>query len=538
MRRMSEQESGEYYEVSALTGRLRVVVAILVGGVIAFGLVLRFWAISSLWLDEALTVNIAGLPLHEIPGRLKQDGAPPLYYYLLHFWISVFGESDHAVRALAGVFGVLTLPVAWIAAKRMGGRTVAWTAVVLLASAPFAVYYSTESRMYSLVIFLTACGIVALQRSLTKPRIGNLIAVGVVTAALLYTQYWSLYLVGVVGLWLLGTMVALRHRSPESSDWRRPLATLVAVAVGCLAFVPWLPTFFYQSKHTGTPWAAPANFAGVVNAVTGFTFNQGALSTVSSNEGRLLAVIYLGLAALAVFGVGRSSRVVELDLFGRPRLRGIAIVVVGTLFAAIAGGLLTSSAFSTRYASVIFLPFMIIVALGTSTLLSSKGRLIVLAVAVAAGLWISIESVHSQRTEAPRVATVLAAHAHTGDVIAFCPDQLGPDTYRLITNRGRYQLVTFPRGISPEFVDWVDYAKASHHGSPTAFAANLEKRAGTNHHIWLVWMGGYRTFGVKCEQIVNLLSAAPGVRSRTWIIGNGAVYYEPMNLSEFTIPAK
>ena len=39
---------------------------------------------------------------------------------------------------------------------------VAWTTLVLLASAPFAVYYSTEARMYGLVILLTGCGFLAL----------------------------------------------------------------------------------------------------------------------------------------------------------------------------------------------------------------------------------------------------------------------------------------------------------------------------------------------------------------------------------------
>ena len=195
MRRMSEGELGAYDQVAALTGRLRVVVAIGVALVIAVGIGLRFWTPSALWLDEALTVNIARLPLHEIPGRLKQDGAPPLFYYLLHFWMRLFGQSDLATRSLSGILGVLTLPVAWLAAKRFGGRMVAWTTLVLLASAPFAVYYSTEARMYALLILLTGCGILALQRSLATPRPGNLIAVAVVTAALLYAQYWSMYLV-------------------------------------------------------------------------------------------------------------------------------------------------------------------------------------------------------------------------------------------------------------------------------------------------------------------------------------------------------
>ena len=158
-------------EVPALSGRTRTVVAVGVGLVVAAGLILRFWTRSGLWLDEALTVDIARLPLHEIPNALKHDGAPPLYYYLLHFWIVLFGQSNVAVRSLSGVIAVLTLPVAWLCGKRLGGRAVAWTMLVLLASAPFAVYYATESRMYALVILLTGCGFLALQRAVDARRV-------------------------------------------------------------------------------------------------------------------------------------------------------------------------------------------------------------------------------------------------------------------------------------------------------------------------------------------------------------------------------
>ena len=216
MRPMSE-------EVPALTGRTRLVVGIGVGVVIAAGLLLRFWTRSGLWLDEALTVDIARLPLGQIPNALKHDGAPPLYYYLLHFWIVLFGQSNDAVRSLSGVIAVITLPVGWLCGKRLGGRAVAWTTLVLLASAPFAVYYATESRMYALVILLTGCGFLALGRAVDRPRPGNLIAVAVVAAALLYTQYWAIYLVAMVGIWLVVSVIRTRrHGHPEDGTVGRP----------------------------------------------------------------------------------------------------------------------------------------------------------------------------------------------------------------------------------------------------------------------------------------------------------------------------
>jgi mannosyltransferase len=521
-------------EVPALTGRTRLVAGVALVLVVAAGLVLRFWTRSGLWLDEALTVDIARLPLHDIPNALKHDGAPPLYYYLLHFWIQIFGQSSDAVRALSGVLSVLTLPVAWLCGKQYGGRAVGWTTLVLVASAPFAVYYATESRMYALVIFLTGCGFLALQRAITTPRPGNLIAVAVVTAALLYSQYWSLYLVGMVALWLIVSIVRARHHDTRQAA---PWPALLAVGAGFLLFVPWLPTFFYQAKHTGTPWAAPPNFSAVINALTGFTDNQGSTLQTATNQGRLLAVIYFAMLALAVFGLGLSGRIIELDLRTRPRARGVGFVVLGTLFAAIAGGIITRSAFSSRYAAVVFLPFILLVALGTTTLLSPKTRVVIVGLAVVAGLISSAQNVTTQRTQANAVARAINTQAKPGDVIAFCPDQLGPAVYRQIQNPSQYKMITFPRRTGPQIVDWVDYADAVHGADPNAFADTVyQKAVSGGRHLWLVWQPMYQTYGVKCETVASDLlqaSTKAGGGGRNVVTQHPALYYEPMNLTEY-----
>lgn len=502
--------------------------------VVVAGVVLRFWTRSALWLDEALTVDIARLPLHEIPTYLRRDGAPPLYYVLLHFWMGAFGTSDVAVRALSGVLSVATLPVAWLAGRRLGGRAVGWTLAVVLASAPFAVYYATEARMYSLVMLLTACGLVAIGRALERPRPGNLVALAVVVAALLYSQYWAVYLTGALGVWLVWE--GWRGRPA----WRVPARWMLgATAVGCLAFVPWLPTFLFQARHTGTPWAAPANFAAIINAVTGFADNQATLTTAGSNQGRLLALGYFVLAGLAVFGLARDRWHVELDLRTRFPARIVAFVVLATLVAAITGGLVSGSAFSVRYASVVFVPLLALVAMGTRTLAGAALRVAVVGVVAAAGLASAVENVTTQRTQAPTVVRVLDAHARAGDVVAFCPDQLGPAVYRLVatgqTDRsgstGRYQMVTYPRGIGPAYVDWVDYRTAAEHSNPAAFARKLEQMAGPGHDVWLVSAPGYIGFGDTCQVLAGDLQQSMG--SHQWVSTAPSRYYEPMGLTQF-----
>ena len=176
------------------------------------GLVFFSYTRSAMWLDEALTVNIARLPLSQLHDALKQDGAPPLYYLLLHFWTAVFGTGNVAARSLSGVFMAGAVVAMWFAARRFAGTTGAWIAAALTIASPYAIRYATEARMYSLVMLLVASGIVAFQRAMEKPSTGRLAVVAVLVALFVYTQYWSFYLLAVV----VGVLVGVAWRGQQT----------------------------------------------------------------------------------------------------------------------------------------------------------------------------------------------------------------------------------------------------------------------------------------------------------------------------------
>jgi mannosyltransferase len=491
---------------------------------IAVGVVLRFWARSDMWLDEALTFDIARLPVSQIPGALRRDGAPPLYYVLLHYWILVFGTSDEGVRALSGILSCATLPLVWIAGRRIGGRTVAIGAVVLVSTSPFAVRYATENRMYALVVFLTAAGLVALQRALERPAAGNLVAVGLTTSLLLYSQYWAIYLVAVTGLWL-----AFQAWRGPAAHRRGARAAVLSLVVGCVTFIPWLPTFVFQSRHTGTPWAVPADFAALVNAVTSFAGG-------ATNQGRALALLYFALAGLGLFGVAGGIRHIILDLRTRSRARGLAIVTVGTLAVAVVCGYISRSAFQARYASVIFVLLVLLVAMGFATFSDQRIRAGVMAATVAFGIAGSVPNVWTSRTQAGEVASSLATLGRQGDIVAFCPDQLGPSVFHLLPPH-RYREITFPRETGPQYVNWINYAQATAAGNPVQFSSLLERLAGSSHDIWYVWAPGYETYQTKCEQIEQVMLTDHAFTARTIFpytqVMSPSVIYEDMELVQF-----
>ena len=169
----------------------------------------------------------------------------------------VFGSGDVAVRP-GGVLAVAVLPIAWLAGSRLAGRAGATAALVLTATSPFVIRYSTEARMYTLVMLLVFVGVLVVPATLTDPTLPRLAAVAALTAALLYCNYWGMYLVASVA-------AALVWRARATASRRNTFAVLAAVAVGGLAFVPWLPSLLSQAANTGTPWATAARPTVVVS---------------------------------------------------------------------------------------------------------------------------------------------------------------------------------------------------------------------------------------------------------------------------------
>ncbi len=494
------------------------------------GILVRFTGPRAMWLDEALTANISRLPLPRLFDALRHDGSPPGYYVLLHYWMGLFGTSTRAVRALPAVLSVITLPVAWRLGNAVGGRRVGAALVVVLACNPFAVRYGTENRMYSLVILLATAAFLALVRALQHPSVRRLVSFGVVCGLLLLSHYWALYLVAALGVALLVASV----RGPVRANAR---LALVALCGGGLMFVPWAPSFVFQELHTGTPWATPIN-------PSLFLWTLGELVGWERRMGAVLFGVYccvLGLLVIAVvlrpFASGR--RVAALvgwrrSVAGARFVLPTAAVFVITLAFALAGGLIAHSTFAFRYASVVLPALVLLVALGVAavdrTRLGRTAGSAVLAAIAVLGTVTGAEQANAQRTQAMQVATAIADGARPGDVVAYCPDQLGPAVSRLLPDRLLTQ-VTFPRFDDPQRINWVDYGQVNSAANPGVFANELLSMA-AGHQIWLVWEAGYRTFGNDCEQIRDAIEVArPNVSQP--VTSDPRVFYEHESLVRF-----
>lgn len=135
-------------------------VPILLGLITLFGLELRV-AISNcpMWYDEGHSILVA---VQQFPFGIdnflftKDFQHTPFYFYFLHFWLKIFGTSEILLRFSSVIFGVATIPLTYIVAKKLykNDKIVGIISAILVAVSPLMIYYSIEVRMYMMVTFL------------------------------------------------------------------------------------------------------------------------------------------------------------------------------------------------------------------------------------------------------------------------------------------------------------------------------------------------------------------------------------------------
>jgi mannosyltransferase len=126
---------------------------------VVIGAALRFYGLgdSALWLDEAFTLNFSQASFWGIwENILAGVFNPPLFYWMEHIVISVFGTSEIALRFLPALFGTITIPVFYLIGKEFKDENVGIIMAAIATFSPFLIWYSQEARAYSLLLLLVA----------------------------------------------------------------------------------------------------------------------------------------------------------------------------------------------------------------------------------------------------------------------------------------------------------------------------------------------------------------------------------------------
>jgi mannosyltransferase len=402
---------------------------------LAVSVVLRTDSLGeSLWMDEGLSIGIASQPLFDIPGVLRVDGSPPLYYMLLSIWMDLVGNGPGETQALSVAIALVSVPGGMWAGWSLFGRRAGLVCAALCAVNPFLTQFAQETRMYSLMLVLSLLATAAFLHVFAYGRRGYLPLFFVLLALMLYTHNWGLFL----SVGLVCALVPCWYVSENRhSFWKD---ALIGFGGAGLLYLPWLPTLLHQIQHTGAPWLNPPNFGAPIQISKSLL--GGGTPTVA-----LLLAGGSGLAAVLARRVEDKERTAVL---------AGAVTVLATLAVAWLVSQV-SPAWTTRYLGVLLGPMLLIAALG----IARAGTLGLVALVIILGIWAIPRSYGLEnKSNASDLRRDAVPELSEGDlVLSMQPEQVPLLAYHLEDLGGAPKLrFGSPLGLTENdrVMDWTD----------------------------------------------------------------------------------
>ena len=311
-------------------------------GILCLGIFFRFVNLDTkvFWVDEVATaLRVSGYTMEEMAAELidgpaqtlpqlqryqypnpektlsdtatslaAEDVHPPLFFWLLRLWVSLFGNSVAALRSLAAVFGVLMFPAVWWLCRELFtteqnnqpsklalSNLIGWVAVALIAISPVQVVFAQESRQYTLWMLLILLASATLLRSLRKHRWYSWAIYGGLMTLGLYTHYLFALIIASHGLYVLCT--------ERLRPTRNLLIYLLATALAGIGYLPWLlfkwrfPTDTSQLSWMDQP-PNPISMAAQVTGILSRSFVDLGVATINGSLTTLIVVPLILLLVL------------------------------------------------------------------------------------------------------------------------------------------------------------------------------------------------------------------------------------------------
>jgi uncharacterized membrane protein len=351
-------------------------VALLVlAGIIAAGLALRLAVPRGIWLDEAISIHQAHLSIHDLFSNLYHgDRHPPLHHLALWLTVRVFGDGELAVRLPSLIAGTLVIPALYELGRELYDRRTGLVAAAFGAVSPILIWYSQEARMYAFVTLFGLLAVLTQLRVIRNPSMGNWAAYILSTAALLWSHYFGLLLIGVQQVIFVVVLVNRRRAGQPI----KPLALGFAYSAAVLA-MQLVPLAVFAHKQFQSTGAALGSPSGTYDALSFYAVvaNMAWALWGYHPDGitELLAAMWPLFLLLSLLLLGRGGSRQTL-LLGAAAIVPIVLLLIVSLF--------DRQLFEVRYFLVaVPLLFLLIARLVTGWIRKPRARLLAVGVVMA-----------------------------------------------------------------------------------------------------------------------------------------------------------
>lgn len=442
------------------------------------GLLLRLLAAQGrvFWFDEAITWSIAKQNLLQMTVAIVGgDNHPPLYYLLLHFWLKL-NDSEIFLRFPSIIFGLISIYLTYLIGKKIINERVGIFSAAITSFSPLHIYFSGETRMYSLWTMLIMFGFYQFLKLLQKPKTIHYILFTLWSLLALYTHYFTIFFLLALNLFLI-----LNRKKNQ-----KILKNLIVLEIVIIfLFSPWLiffsrhhhPSFWTFSPWTGIPITIFSYIVGGLGQVTQRVYLFSPQIPLIIKLFLIFATIFLGLIFLKGLSVGLKSENKMILLF--PLFIPIVLVSLLHLFFFY---FLSLPLYAPRAFIAFSFPFYILLSLGLESIKKKRAifnlKISTLAIFL---LIFLLQNLYSPfKPQAIREAAEFIKNSSTDspmivhtDILTFYPFQY------YFRNEKTNQFLIFPSGLTRQTTEIIG-------GSPITFSEviNQGKPFFSLHFVW------------------------------------------------------
>jgi len=395
--------------------------------IVLSGAFLRIYDLDteSLWLDEGISILWGNMSPSHVVEQAALDVHPPLYFLILHYWITLFGDSAFSVRLLSAIIGIISLFMIFRIGSSLFGSEAGLLSALIMAISEFHIWYSQDARPYSLLVLMSLLSVytfIQLHRRRTRrDSIGYIIS----SSLLIYTHYFGFFIVIAQNIFSCTLFFLKKERiALDITRWFRLQGLLL------IPYLPWSGTVLKQllkisrEATDNVSWIAVPSFHTLRDSLKIFA---------GSYE---LMYLYLTFAVLALAGYKKKHGSQEgcfsnaTSLYLLMLWFTIPIILPGII------SFIFKPIYETRYAIAASLAFYIITAQGIHRIRNRffKSVIVVLIIVFSsANVWKYYERVDKQQWR--EVAGYIENNAQKGDFIIFMPGYTGPLIFNYYSTR-------------------------------------------------------------------------------------------------------
>jgi uncharacterized membrane protein len=213
--------------------------------IMALAVIVRIIALGKSFQGDEFFSIMDARTFANIPDALLSDTHPPLYFYLLHFWMKI-SMSEAFLRILSVIPGLGLCLGAYLIGRYAFDEIAGSVSALIVALAPIAVWSSQYIRTYSLAAFFTVFSVFFLIRLLKDEEPGRFDWAGYIacSAMAMYTFYFSALVIIAENVFIATFM----RKKEFLKSWLLSQAAIFAL------YIPWIPFFYFQrSSYVGHP---------------------------------------------------------------------------------------------------------------------------------------------------------------------------------------------------------------------------------------------------------------------------------------------